>query len=309
MSTTPSTPGWVTRWRPTSSSGQRTSCTTSSGTPAACTWRTISAPHAIASGAGLSSTALPAARAATTPFVGMAIGKFHGPATRTTPSGSACTPRVVRSSRVRVHAADQRAKSIDSDTSLSPSRTVLPVSWAITAIVRPRSAAITSATRFSTARRSAVVIARQRSAPSRARATSSSIPTVVVTSGGSSCGRSPCRCAAIHSRLPGRVKSVSGSFVNGASASNRRCSVRRSCVRRGSWRPPAPAPRRASKRSRSRSPQRRADTDREQRPQEVLRSGVLVEPSRQVGDARREVRLADDRRVQQHAVGVFQHGA
>ena len=36
--------------------------------------------------------------------------------------------RAVNSSSVRVHAADQRAKSIASETSLSPSRTVLPVS-------------------------------------------------------------------------------------------------------------------------------------------------------------------------------------
>ena len=66
-----------------------------------------------------------------------------------------------------MQAAAHVAKSIASDTSGSPSRTVLPVSWAITAIVRPRSAAITSAMRHSAARRSAVVVAAQRAAPAR----------------------------------------------------------------------------------------------------------------------------------------------
>ena len=101
-----------------------------------------------------------------------------------------------------VLAAAQRAKSTASDTSGSPSRTVLPVSWAITAIVRPRLAAMTSATRASARRRSLVVVVRHWAAPARARATSSSMPSVVVTSGGSSAGWSFARCSAIHSRLP-----------------------------------------------------------------------------------------------------------
>ena len=42
----------------------------------------------IASGAGLSTTALPAASAARTPPEGMDRGKFHGGVTTTTPSGS-----------------------------------------------------------------------------------------------------------------------------------------------------------------------------------------------------------------------------
>ncbi len=93
---TPSTP--VTRRRPTSSSGVRRKARTSVGTPAAQhASATISAIRGV-SGAGLKATAFPAANAARTPPAGIAIGKFHGGITATTPSGSnRSAPSAVRS--------------------------------------------------------------------------------------------------------------------------------------------------------------------------------------------------------------------
>ena len=84
---TRSTPSWVTRRWETSPSSMGASMRTSSGTPAAWRARTISAPQRLAGGAGLRTTALPTASAATTPPVGMASGKFHGEATTLTLAG------------------------------------------------------------------------------------------------------------------------------------------------------------------------------------------------------------------------------
>ena len=80
--------------------------------------------------------------------------------------------------------------------------------------------------------------ARPSTSPTSARrrrvpvATTSSMPSVDVISGGSSAGRSACRCSLIHARLAACVKSVSGSLANGASGSKQRRSWRRS------WRAP-----------------------------------------------------------------------
>ena len=260
---------------------------------------------ATASGAGLRITALPAARAATTPLAGIAVGKFHGPATSTTPSGSASTPSAASSSSSRVLAAAHVAKSIASDTSGSPSRTVLPVSWAITASVRPRSAAITSATCASARRRSAVDVAAQRSAP-RACPSHDVVDArrSCVISAGSAAGRSARRCSPIHARLAACVKSVSGSLANGASGSKRRRSLRRSWARRGSRRHGRHGGDGGLEASPLGVPHRRAGRDREQRAEEVLRAGVLVEPAGEVGDAGGEVLVGDDRRVQEHSAGI-----
>ena len=75
---TPPTRESVTSARPTSSSGQGTNCKTSRGTPAAQRACASPQPTSTASGAGLRTTALPAASAASTPPAGMESGKFHG---------------------------------------------------------------------------------------------------------------------------------------------------------------------------------------------------------------------------------------
>ena len=57
-------------------------------------------PTSTASGAGLRTTAFPAASAARTPPAGIDSGKFHGGVTTTTPSGSMRqSPRLVAVSR------------------------------------------------------------------------------------------------------------------------------------------------------------------------------------------------------------------
>src|SRR5579875_3483721 len=58
-----------------------------SPTPAACNCRARAPAVAWASGAGLRTTALPAARAASVPPAGIAYGKFQGGATTTVPKG------------------------------------------------------------------------------------------------------------------------------------------------------------------------------------------------------------------------------
>ena len=150
VSTTPSTPGWVTRWRPTSSSGQ---------------WHELHDVLGDAGGVGVADDLdadrnglrrrLQEHRVAGGQGGDDAVGRGWRAGSSTArrrarrPSGSAAIADAASSSSWRVHAAAHVAKSMASETSGSPSRTVLPVSWAMTAIVRPRSAAITSATRHS----------------------------------------------------------------------------------------------------------------------------------------------------------------
>ena len=249
-------------------------------------------------------TALPAARAATTPLVGIAAGKFHGPATSTTPSGSAAMPSAASSSSSLVHAAAHMAKSMASDTSGSPSRTVLPVSWAITASVRPRSAAITSATFARARRRSAVDVAAQRAAPSCARRTTSSMPSVVVISGGSSAGRSACEVLADPFPVGGlgevRVGLVGERRV-GVEAASLVAPVLGAPGLTGHGRHGGDGGLEASPLG---VPRRRVGCDREQRAEEVLRGGVLVEPAGEVGDAGGEVLVGDHRCVEEQFARV-----
>ena len=70
-----------------SPSSQVTSCNASLGIPASQKQFAISTPKGKASGDGLNRTVFPQANAAATPPVGIAIGKFHGGITKTTPSG------------------------------------------------------------------------------------------------------------------------------------------------------------------------------------------------------------------------------
>ena len=58
------------------------------GTPASRSARTTTKPHPGDCSAGLRTTALPVARPADTIPMGIAIGKFHGAMTPTTPRGS-----------------------------------------------------------------------------------------------------------------------------------------------------------------------------------------------------------------------------
>ena len=89
---------WLIRCRPVSSSGTMTSCTRSGSSPAAAspvrTASTSTAAHRVTCGAGLTTTAEPAASAAVMPPTGMATGKFHGGTTRVSVRGwnSACGP-------------------------------------------------------------------------------------------------------------------------------------------------------------------------------------------------------------------------
>ena len=100
---TPPTRGSVTSPRPTSSSGHGRNCKTSRGIPASHSRPASHQPTSTASGAGLRTTALPAASAASTPPAGMDSGKFQGGVTTTTPSGSIrqslTSPAIARSAR------------------------------------------------------------------------------------------------------------------------------------------------------------------------------------------------------------------
>ena len=102
-----------------SSSGVRTNCSTSPGTPAAQHASATISAHRGVSGEGLKTTALPAASAAQTPPVGIATGKFHGGTTATTPSGAYVTS--ARCSSSSPQWPYHRAKSMASLTSGSPS--------------------------------------------------------------------------------------------------------------------------------------------------------------------------------------------
>lgn len=109
VSTTRATSSCVTRRVPSSSSGTRTYCTTSVTEPAsspgkspgaaatasrrpAWTASTATSRQRGVGGAGLASTADPAASAASTPPTGIATGKFHGGVTSVTPSGANRAP-------------------------------------------------------------------------------------------------------------------------------------------------------------------------------------------------------------------------
>ena len=59
------------------------------------------APHLAEAPAGLKMTAEPAAKAASAPPAGMAIGKFHGGVTTVTPNGTGLAPSILSSSSAR----------------------------------------------------------------------------------------------------------------------------------------------------------------------------------------------------------------
>ena len=81
------TPGWLTSAAPVSPS-PGSSAIASGGTPASRSARTTIQPHAGDCSAGLRTTALPVARPAAVIPIGIAIGKFHGAMTATTPRGA-----------------------------------------------------------------------------------------------------------------------------------------------------------------------------------------------------------------------------
>ncbi len=83
---TPPTSSWAVSIAPTAPS-PATRISASSGTPASCSRRTACAAISGVSSAGLARTQLPAASAAATWPVKMAIGKFHGLMQMTVPSG------------------------------------------------------------------------------------------------------------------------------------------------------------------------------------------------------------------------------
>ena len=79
------TSGWFTSSRPSLPPEQGTNCSAFFETPARQKHWHNSHPTSTVSDAGLRITVLPAASAAATPPHGMAIGKFHGDITTTTP--------------------------------------------------------------------------------------------------------------------------------------------------------------------------------------------------------------------------------
>ena len=81
------TPGWRTSAAPASPS-PGSSASASGGTPASRSARTTMSPQPGACSAGLSTTALPVARPAAVMPMGIAIGKFQGEMTATTPRGA-----------------------------------------------------------------------------------------------------------------------------------------------------------------------------------------------------------------------------
>ena len=81
------TPGWRTSAAPASPS-PGSSASASGGTPASRRARTTMSPQPGACSAGLRTTALPVARPAAVMPIGIAIGKFHGAITATTPRGA-----------------------------------------------------------------------------------------------------------------------------------------------------------------------------------------------------------------------------
>ncbi len=196
-------------------------------------------------------TAAPAAMPWTRPLAGIAYGKFHGPATTTTREGVHRSPAAASSSCCRVRWAAYRAKSMASETSGSPSATVLPAVCAISARVRPRSASMRAATASRVRRRSCQVLAVQADWAARARATSRSTSSGSVRRAGSPTTVDASASAA-QTRLTARVKSVSGAFLNVPSADPRVTASGRAWVRREVVDTACRAPTDARKRSASR---------------------------------------------------------
>ena len=220
---TPSTV--VTSRRPTSSSWVRTNRSTSVGTPAAQQASATTSAQRGVSGAGLNTTALPAARAASVPPAGMATGKFHGGITATTPNGVNSAPSIRSSSAAR--SAYQRAKSTASLISGSASATVLVASCTMASSKSSCRATSSSATRRSTSRRSTAGLAAQSTCAARAVATSASIPSTVVVTGVLTGSNGRAARTASRRRVAGSVGSSSGWFrkvpppEGGTSASRR----------------------------------------------------------------------------------------
>ena len=215
----------VTRRRPTSSSGVLTNLRTSVGTPAVQQASATISAHRGVSGAGLNTTALPAARAARVPPVGMATGKFHGETTATTPSGVNAAPSTRSSSDAR--SAYHRAKSTASPTSGSASAHVLEASWVMATMRSSCRATSSSATRRSTSHRSTAGRDPQDSWALRAIATSASRASTVVVTGVCAGSNGRAETEATHARVAGRVGSVSGWFRNNPSPDGGRSVSRR----------------------------------------------------------------------------------
>jgi len=215
---TRSTRGCETRCRPTARSGVCTSRSSSRGTPAAHIASARRAPDLRAGVAGLKTTPLPAASAATTPPVGMARGKFQGGVTRVTRDGTNRAPSTCSSSRAR--SAYQWQKSMASETSGSPWSRVLPASAAATSSNSPRRSASSTPTRWMISARSAAGRA-PHSAPASATpammaSISSALPTTTASASAipSSDPGTRSTISRAHARLPGSTGSVSGVFRN-----------------------------------------------------------------------------------------------
>ena len=82
------TAGWSTKRWPTTLPLPGRICRTPSGSPASSASSPMRSALSGVTSAGLSTTVLPAARAGAKPQPAIAIGKFHGTITPTTPSGS-----------------------------------------------------------------------------------------------------------------------------------------------------------------------------------------------------------------------------
>ena len=82
------TAGWVTKRSPTTLPLPGRICRTPSGSPASRASSPMRSALSGVSSAGLSTTVLPAARAGAKPQPAMAMGKFQGTMTPTTPRGS-----------------------------------------------------------------------------------------------------------------------------------------------------------------------------------------------------------------------------
>ena len=101
VSTTAPSPPCPIRREPTGPSAQRTPTSASAGMPAVRQAATAAKAMAGVWGTGFTMAALPAASAASAPPIGMASGKFQGPATATTPRGRATAPSRRSSRRAR----------------------------------------------------------------------------------------------------------------------------------------------------------------------------------------------------------------
>ena len=218
----------VTRRRFTSASAVWTKRSRSVGTPAAQQASATISAHRRVRDAGLKTTPLPAARAATTPPHGMATGKFHGGTTATTPSGVNSAAATRSSSRQR--SAYQRAKSTASLTSGSASGRVLPASCAMVTSRSSWRAMSSSATRRRTWRRSDADRADQATCAARTPATVASISaTEVVADVAVGVGRRS-DSDANHLRVEAIEGSVSGWLAKPISGTSTSSAPRRGAV-------------------------------------------------------------------------------